>query len=574
MHRHYDNVCSGVRVYEDFCMSNIKKMTGGKAMVMAAKANGIDTVFGLPGAQTYPIFDALYNLPEIKTIISRHEQGAAYMAYGYSKATGKPGAFSVVPGPGVLNTTAALCTASGGNVPLLCMTGQVPAEFLGKGRGHLHELSSQTGTLETLIKHAEHIADPSKTYSYMNKAFRTMLSGRPGPVSLEMCWDTMGQQWDVEVTNGNSSVDKPDLDDDAVNEAAKLISNSKNIMIMSGAGAQHASEEVRELASLLGASSTALRSGKGVVSEDSDVGVSSAVARKLWEDTDLLIGIGSRLEMQYMRWLSMMKYYDRSPPGWRGSVTPNAPKLIRIDIDPEEMIRLKPDVGIVADSIDGVTALINRVNKIGFQKGNLDRIASMKAKMRKAIEKIQPQMSYLDIIRDVLPRDGYFVEELCQAGFTSYYGFPVYEPRTYVSSGYQGTLGFGFPTALGVKASMPDKAVVSIIGDGGFMFAMPELSTAVQHNLSVITVLFNNNSFGNVRRDQKDRFQSNIIGADLTNPDFLKIADSFGVKGYRVSTPKDFKPALKNAIEEDKPAIIEVEIEKDSETNPWKYIHG
>ena len=201
MHRHYDNVCSGVRVYEDFCMSNIKKMTGGKAMVMAAKANGIDTVFGLPGAQTYPIFDALYNLPEIKTIISRHEQGAAYMAYGYSKATGKPGAFSVVPGPGVLNTTAALCTAAGGNVPLLCMTGQVPAEFLGKGRGHLHELSSQTGTLETLIKHAEHIADPSKTYSYMNKAFRTMLSGRPGPVSLEMCWDTMGQQWDVEVTN-------------------------------------------------------------------------------------------------------------------------------------------------------------------------------------------------------------------------------------------------------------------------------------------------------------------------------------------------------------------------------------
>ena len=164
-------------------------------MVMAAKANGIDTVFGLPGAQTYPIFDALYNLPEIKTIIPRHEQGAAYMAYGYSKATGKPGAFSVVPGPGVLNTTAALCTAAGGNVPLLCMTGQVPAEFLGKGRGHLHELSSQTDTLETIIKYAGHIADPSETSSFMNEAFRIMQSGRPGPVSVEMCWDTMAQQW-------------------------------------------------------------------------------------------------------------------------------------------------------------------------------------------------------------------------------------------------------------------------------------------------------------------------------------------------------------------------------------------
>jgi acetolactate synthase-1/2/3 large subunit len=198
----------------------------------------------------------------------------------------------------------------------------------------------------------------------------------------------------------------------------------------------------------------------------------------------------------------------------------------------------------------------------------------VKAKMRTAIEKIQPQVSYLDVIRDVLPRDGFFVEELCQAGFTSYYGFPVYEPRTYVSSGYQGTLGFGFPTALGVKAAMPDKSVVSIIGDGGFMFAMPELSTAVQHKLGVITVLFNNNSFGNVRRDQKDRFQSNIIGADLTNPDFMKTAESFGVDGYQVKSPSEFKPILAKAIEKDHPAIIEVLIEKDSETNPWKYIHG
>ncbi len=555
-------------------MSKTKKMTGGEAMVLSAKANGIDTVFGLPGAQTYPIFDALYNLPEIKTIISRHEQGAAYMAYGYSKATGKPGAFSVVPGPGVLNTTAALCTAAGGNVPLLCMTGQVPAEFLGKGRGHLHELSSQTGTLETIIKYAGHISDPSQTSSFINDAFRKMQSGRPGPVSVEMCWDTMAQQWDVEMLPGNQVIDKPDLDKDSIKEAAELISKSKNIMIMSGAGAQHASEEVRELSSLLGAASTSLRSGRGVVSEDSDVGVSSAAARKLWNSTDLLIGIGSRLEMQYMRWLSMMKYYDRSPPGWMGSVRPNAPKLIRIDIDPEEMTRLKPDVGIIADSVDGVSELIKMVEKKGFKKGDLDRISAVKAKMRTAIEKIQPQVSYLDVIRDVLPRDGFFVEELCQAGFTSYYGFPVYEPRTYVSSGYQGTLGFGFPTALGVKAAMPDKSVVSIIGDGGFMFAMPELSTAVQHKLGVITVLFNNNSFGNVRRDQKDRFQSNIIGADLTNPDFMKTAESFGVDGYQVKSPSEFKPILAKAIEKDHPAIIEVLIEKDSETNPWKYIHG
>ena len=574
MYFYNDSICNRLRLYKDSNVKEIKKMSGGEAMVTAAKANGIDTVFGLPGAQTYPIFDALYKQTDIKTVITRHEQGAGYMAYGYAKATGKPGAFSVVPGPGVLNTTAALCTAAGGNVPLLCMTGQVPSEFLGKGRGHLHELSSQTGTLETIIKYAGHISKPSETPAFINQAFKTMQSGRPGPVSVEMCWDTMAQLWDVECLPGNTEIEKPSIDDDAISEAADLIAKSKNIMIMSGSGAQHASVEVRELSSLLGAASTALRSGKGVVSEDSDVGVSSAAARKLWNDTDLLIGIGSRLEMQYMRWLSMMKYYDKSPPGWVGSVYANAPKLIRIDIDPEEMTRLKPDVGIIADSVDGVSALINKINKVGFKAGNIDRITAAKIKMSAAIEKIQPQMSYLNVIRDVLPRDGYFVEELCQAGFTSYYGFPIYEPRTYVSSGYQGTLGYGFPTALGVKVAAPDKPVVSIIGDGGFMFAMPELATAIQHNIGLITIIFNNSSFGNVRRDQKDRFESHIIGADLTNPDFLKIAESFGADGYRLNSPKELKSILAKAIDNNRPAIIEVEIEKDSEASPWKYIHG
>tara|TARA_B110000196_G_scaffold122025_1_gene105772 strand:+ start:423 stop:2087 length:1665 start_codon:yes stop_codon:yes gene_type:complete len=546
-------------------VTNLKKMTGGAAMVEAAKANGIDTVFGLPGAQTYPIFDALHGTPEIKTVITRHEQGAAYMAYGYAKATGKPGAFSVVPGPGVLNASAALCTAAGGNVPLLCMTGQVPSQFLGSGRGHLHELSDQAGTLRTIIKYADRIDNPVNSFKQMNEAFRVMLSDRPGPVSLEMCWDTMGQEWEVEVEAGNSQIDLPEINEDSLDAAADLIANSKNIMIMSGSGAQHASKEVRELSSTLGATATSLRSGRGVVSEDSDWGVSSAAAMELWESTDLLIGIGSRLEMQYMRWLSMMEYYDKPPE--------NGPKLIRIDVDPKEMIRLKPHVGVVADAKEGVSALIEKVIKRGFNKGDLDRVKSAKVKARNDIQEIQPQLAYLDVIREVLPRDGFFVEELCQAGFTSYYGFPIYEPRTYVSSGFQGTLGFGFPTALGVKVAMPDRAVVSIIGDGGFLFAMSEMASAVQHNIGLVTIVFNNSSFGNVRRDQQERFNSNLIGADLVNPNFLKISEAFGVDGYSISQPTELKPILSKAIENNRPAIIEVKIERGTEVSPWKYIH-
>ena len=539
-------------------------MSGGEALVRAAVANGIDTVFGLPGAQVYPLFDALYRHPEIRTVISRHEQGAAYMAMGYAKATGRPGAFAVVPGPGVLNTTAALCTAAGCNTPVICLTGQIMSQFLGKGRGHLHELADQAGTLRTLIKHADRIDDPSRTSEQVNEAFRIMLSGRPGPVSIEMCWDTMARDWDVSIGGGNTVIDRPEIDDDAVASAADLVAGARNIMIMCGGGAQHASVEVRELARMLGAASTAFRSGRGVVSEDTDCGVSSAAAMRMWEDTDLLIGIGSRLEMQYMRWLSMAEYHDRPPA--------NGPKLIRIDIDPQEMLRFRPHAGIVADAAEGVRALIHAVARRGFHPGDLGRIGRAKAEARALYEEVQPEIAYLDAIRDVLPRDGFFVEELCQAGFASYFGFPVYEPRTYVTPGYQGTLGFGFPTAIGVKAAMPGRAVVSITGDGGFLFGMTELAAAVQHDIGLVTILFNNRSFGNVRRDQQEKFGSRLIGADLDNPDFVKVARAFGADAYRVSTPDELKPVLAGAIDADRPAVIEVQVERGSEASPWKYI--
>ena len=541
------------------------KITGGEAIVRAVEANGVDTVFGLPGAQIYPLFDALKRSDKIRTIVSRHEQGAAYMAMGYAKATGKPGAFSVVPGPGVLNTTAALCTAMGCNTPVICLTGQIMSEFLGVGRGHLHELADQAGTLRSIIKHADHISDVSRTSAQVNEAFRVMQSGRPGPVSVEMCWDTMAKSWDVDIGRGNEVVDRPDIDDDAISEAADLIAGAKNIMIMSGGGAQHASAEVRELASMLGAASTAFRSGRGVVSEDDEVGVSSAAAHRLWGDTDLLIGIGSRLEMQYMRWMDMAEYIS-SPPE-------NTPKVIRIDIDPKEMQRFKPHVAVVADAAEGTRALIERVAKTGFKRGDSDRVARAKAEAHAAIQEIQPEVAYLDVIRDVLPRDGYFVEELCQVGFTSYFGFPICEPRTYVTPGYQGTLGFGFPTAIGVKAAAPERAVVSVIGDGGFMFGMPELASAVQQDIGLVTVLFNNRSFGNVRRDQQMNFDGRLLGADLENPDFMQLAESFGADGERVETPEALKPALARAIDADRPAIIEVVVARGTETSPWKFIH-
>ena len=539
-------------------------MTGGEAMVRAAAANGMNTIFGLPGAQTYPLFDAVYRDPNIREVISRHEQGAGYMALGYAQATGKPGVFSVVPGPGLLNAGAALCTADGVNVPVVCLTGQVMSEFLGKGRGHLHELRDQQGFLRSIIKHVDHIADPTQTSTQINEAFRQAISGRPGPASVEMCWDTMAKTYDVEIGDGIDGPDKPEVDLDAVKDAAKLVAGAKNILIMCGGGAREASEEVRELAELLGAAVTSFRGGRGVVAEDHECGTSSAAGRLLWVDTDLLIGIGSRLELQYMRWATWDKCIDSTPEG--GS------KVIRIDIDHEEMNRFRPDVGIVADAADGVRALIEVIGKTGHNAGDQERIAVAKATSSRNIREIQPQMDYLDMIRGVLPRDGIFIEELCQVGFASNFGFEIYTPRTYITTGYQGTLGYGFPTALGVKVGMPDRAVLSVIGDGGFLFGMPELASAVQQDIGVITVVFNNSSYANVRRDQQLFYNGHVIGAELENPDIVMLAESFGADAWRVDSPESLKPVLERAIDNNRPAVIDVTIERGSETSPWKYI--
>ena len=285
-------------------------------------------------------------------------------------------------------------------------------------------------------------------------------------------------------------------------------------MIMTGSGAQHASDAVRALAEELDAPVAAFRGGRGIVSEDHALGISSYTAFKLWPQTDALVGIGSRVEMPYMRWTGMMSLVDR----------PQAPPhLIRIDIDPAEMRRLVPHAGIVADADAGTRALLSAVRRLRGRKGAAKspakgasevraRIAAAKAEARATIEKVQPQLAYLDVIRKVLPREGLLVIEVSQVGFTSYFGYPVYAPRTYVSEGFQGTLGFGFPTALGVKVAHPDKPVVSVTGDGGFLFAVQELATAAQYGIALVTLLFNNASFGNVLRDQRTAFGNRVIG--------------------------------------------------------------
>lgn len=540
------------------------RMTAGQAFVDALLANGVDTVFGLPGAQMYALFDALYGAQNsIRLVGARHEQGLGYMAYGYARASGRLGVYSPVPGPGMLNTTAALCTAQGASTPVLCLTGEVPSGFMGKGRGHLHELKDQLGILQRLTKWAAHIERAEDIPAHVNAAVQQALSGRPGPTALSICWDTLESRADIACLPRAEPAPPPPPDPDHIAQAVKLIQAARQPMIFVGSGALHAGAEVTELAELLGAPVVGFRGGRGIVGEDHPLGFSMAAAHKLWRQTDLIIGIGSRMEVPFFRWGGMMNYRRRLP----------GRALIRLDIDPEEMARLDTDAPIIADAALGARALSAALQNAGYASP-VDRRALAEAK-RQAwadIQKIQPQMDYLKVIRDVLPMDGLFVSELCQAGFASEFGFPVYAPRTYISCGHQGTLGYGFPTALGVKVAKPDKPVISITGDGGFMFGVQELATAVQYNIAVVTIVFDNQSYGNVRRDQQQRFHDHVIGADLLNPDFVKLAESFGVAGFRAETPAALRPVLEKALSMNAPVLIHCPVAKGSEASPWEFI--
>ncbi|WP_441259122.1 thiamine pyrophosphate-dependent enzyme [Bradyrhizobium sp. 521_C7_N1_3] len=534
-------------------------LTGGEAIVSGLVAHGVDTVFGLPGAQVYGLFDAFHQA-KLSVIGARHEQACGYMAFGYARSSGKPGVFSVVPGPGVLNASAALLTAYGCNEPVLCVTGQVPTQFLGKGRGHLHEMPDQLATLRTYVKWADRIETPGNAPTTVSRAFQEMTSGRRGPASVEMPWDIFTQRADTCDAKVLEPLPAPLPDPDLIRQAAAVIRGSKAPMIFVGSGAIEARDEILELAEMIDAPVVAFRSGRGIVSNAHELGLTMAAAYKLWPKTDLMIGIGSRLELPTMsRW----------------PYRPDGLKSIRIDIDPVEMRRFISDTAIVADAKTATADLIEAVSKAGYGKtaGRRAAIREAAATALAEIQSIQPQMAYLNILREVLPANAIVTDELSQFGFASWYGFPIYEPRTFITSGYQGTLGSGFPTALGAKVANPDKPVVAITGDGGFMFGVQELATAVQFNIGVVTLVFNNNAYGNVRRDQRERFNGRVVASDLVNPDFVKLAESFGVAAARVTAPDQFKAAMDKALAHDGPYLISVEVTRDSEVSPWAFIH-
>jgi acetolactate synthase I/II/III large subunit len=538
--------------------AKIKTMTTAQAAVRTLAVNGIDTVYCLPGVQNNFLFDALYGEKDkIRSVHTRHEQGAAYMALGAAMATGRPAVFSVVPGPGVLNTTAALSTAYACTAPVMCLTGQIPSAMIGRGVGMLHELPDQLAVMKLLTKWADRIKDPADAVPKVEEGFRQLLSGRPRPVSVECAMDIWPKKADIALPTVPVEIAHPQIDSDVIKAAAKLLGTAKRPMIVVGAGAQDASTEIEAISSMLQAPVMGHRMGLGILDSRNPLSINAAVGYKLWEHADVVLGVGTRLQMQQMQW-----------------GTDDDLKIVRIDVDPVEIDRIKPaTVGIVAPALPALRELIGvlpqYLQKIGARG---DEIAALKKEtMASLVQQFAPQAGFLAAIRDELPENGIFVDELTQLGYVSRLLFPVYKPRTFISPGYQGTLGWGVATALGVKDAKRDTPVVLVTGDGGFMFNVQELATAVQHRIPAVIVLMNDNAFGNVRRSQVEDFNNRTIGSDLKNPDFMKLAESFGLMGLRATSPEELRGALRKAFKANGPVLIEVPV--GSMPSPWTFFY-
>jgi len=518
------------------------RLSTAEAAVETLLRHGLDTVYALPGLHQDPLFDAFYHASDrLRVIHPRHEQTAAYMALGAALATGKPQAFGVVPGPGMLNAGAAMLTAYGMNAPVIGLIGQIPQADIDKGHGHLHEIHDQLGLMRHITKWAERIRSPQEAPTLVSQAIWHATSGRPRPVALECALDTWAKRSEVVIPDVALPLPPQTVDDEAIEAAAKILGAAERPILVLGGGALDASAEIARLAEMLEAPVSSYRRGRGVIPSSHRLAVDMPVGHRLWKDADAVLAVGTRFFIQNGQWGIDDKL-----------------KVVRVDIDPDEPDRFrKPDVALVGDAAVQLRALIAALPKHNRKRASrAGELSGHRAWLAERLSRLEPQVSFLKAIRNALPEDGIFVDEVSQMGFASRVALPIEKPRTFLSPGYQDNLGWGFGTALGAKAAMPDRKVLAIAGDGGFMYQVGELATAARHNIAVVVVVFDNGAFGNVKRIQQQHYGNRLIASDLQNPDFAKLADSFGIASFKALDAKQLEDALHKAFALNAPALI------------------
>jgi len=534
-----------------------RTMTGGQALAASLRQEGVETVFGLPGVQLDGAFDALYEARDaIRVLHTRHEQAAAYMADGYARATGREGTCLVVPGPGLLNASAALSTAYACNSSVLCVTGQIQSDLIEFGRGLLHEIPHQLEMIRSVVKHAARATTPAEIPGVVREAFVQMRSGRPRPVEIEIPPDVLVATAAVELLPPAPPRARSAGDPDLLERAAKLLGAAKQPVIYAGGGIHRAQawDELLALAEVLQAPVITSNNGKGAISDRHYLAHGPVSGMELLPRADVILAVATR-------------FVDPATSRWR--IT-HDPTVIQLDVDPAEIGRNYPvAVRLVADAKAGLAALTERAARhAGRRPSRETELSALKRAAAAKINRVQPQAGFGLAIRSALPDEGIVVTEMTQIAYWANAGFPVYGPNTYLTPGYQGTLGFGFTTALGAKVGRPEVPVVSINGDGGFGFTLNELATMAQHEIAAVAVVFNDGAYGNVKRIQQQQFGGHTIASELRNPDYVKLAAAFGVAGRRVETPAALESALREAFRANEPTLIEVPV--GPMPSPWQ----
>ena len=526
-------------------------LTAAQALVRSLAREGVEVVFGLPGVQIMEVFDALYDEPGIRLVTVRHEPAATYMADGYARTTGKVGVALVVPGPGALNATAGLGTAYATSSPVLLVCGQIESYNLGQMRGALHEIEDQLDIFKPLTKWCTRVLSTEDTPSAVHEAMRQLRTGRPRPVELEIPWDVMASSADVELPEAEV-FPRQQPDATRIIEAAELLARARRPLVWAGGGAaaSDASPELIEVAEALQAPVITTTQAKGIIPEDHALSLGAfyyghGAAHRVMPLADVILAVGSRLHL-----------------------TPKVPwafqphqRLVQIDVDPEQLGKNLPaQVAIAADAKSALRSLVSELKaRHSVSEWSRTELESIKTETYSEIKAMAPlQVEIIETLRRELEDDAVLVGGITDVGYWSYLAYPVLKPRSYLTSSYFATLGFAFPTAVGAKIGNPQRQVVALCGDGGFMYGIPDLATAVQERVGVVAIVFNNGSFGASLNDQQRRFGGRVYGTRLHNPDFARLAESFGAMGIRLSGPDELGNALRTALRSEGPVVIEV----------------
>jgi acetolactate synthase-1/2/3 large subunit len=520
-------------------------MTGGEALVRSLYQEGVRVVFGLPGVQLYGVMAALRDEPRIRFVNTRHEQATSFMADGYARAGGSFGTALVVPGPGLLNAMSGLSTAYSASSPVLMLSGQIPRDSIGRDIGLLHEVNDQQECIRPVTKWRRRVLQVADVPAAVREAVVQLKSGRPRPVEIEMPPETMEDEGLVELLPPAEVTRRVAAARD-LDRAAELLLASRAPLIYAGGGVHlsGAHDALAQVAEHLQAGVAQSAEGKGAVSDHNTLSLGAAfwrdsALRAHMHEADVVLAVGSRLAAVSFK------------PGTR---------IIQIDADEHEIGRSHKDtLGLIGDARATLEALLERLRAAAAPRPSRKaEHETLRAKMA-GENTMEPNASIIKSLRAGAPENTILVAGMTQIGYYSRPFWPVYEPRTYLSSSYSGNLGYAYPVALGAKVARPDRPVVSVSGDGGFLFNAQELSTAARHGINVVAVVFNDSSYGNVARDLEESWGGQY-GAELTNPDFMKLADAYGVVGMRAKEPTEVGRLVREAIEKDRPALIEVPV--------------